>query len=77
MQKEYCHITEWKRSWMSNMDNDCMALLAAFITANLPGKGPIKEWNTANILRIMFFISTQTILQVNMAVRQEFVKDLS
>lgn len=38
------------------MYNDLMApLLAAFFTANLSGKGPIKEWDTANILRIMVF----------------------
>lgn len=61
MQREYWHITERSRRWMSSIDNDCMALvLAAFVTANLSGKGPIKEWDTANILRIKFFISTQT-----------------
>lgn len=43
------------------MDNDHMALLlTAFVTANLSGKGPIKEWDTANILRMKFFVSTQT-----------------
>lgn len=61
MQKQYWHITEQSRGWMSSTDNECVALLlATSVTANLSGKGPIKEWDTANILRIKFFMSTQT-----------------